>query len=94
MVNAAVDIRPVDKLHIGLSYRLRARRFTADRSATATAMFNLGNVSDLNAKVSYRILPSLTAFAQVDNILGRHYFIIPGIENQTRTGAIGIAYKF
>lgn len=86
VITAGAHVKPLKGLTIGLDYELRTRRHTPD--------VDLGCASELNARATYAITPAIDVFANVENILGRRYLIVPGIRNQPIHGLVGITLKF
>lgn len=94
VVNAGIEVRPVDALKIGVGYELRAcRRNYAWDTATYEAI-DLGNVSDLCLNASYAVNDAFTVFARGENLLNRRYNLITDIQSQGIKGLIGLSYKF
>lgn len=94
VVTSGIEVRPINKLKIGVSHELRAgRRNFADSYGDRYAI-NLRNVSNLNAEASYDISDALTVFACGENLLNRRYELVTGIDAQGLKGLVGVSYKF
>ncbi len=101
VANATVTVRPVDKLSIGLDYRLRALRNCYDNNdyySVASVVhdydISLGNVSDLSLEAGYAITDAFSVFARGENLLNRRYDIIYGVAAQGLKGLVGVSLKF
>lgn len=94
VVKASVDVRPVDRLKIGMAYELRADRRNYIYNLNDLIPVNIKNVSVLNLNASYSVNDALTVFVNCENMLDRRYYLVSGIESQGIKGLIGAAYKF
>ncbi len=98
VLKAAVDIRPIDKLNIGLGYELRSgRRYywvqSLEENSVPVAV-GMHNVSDLSLSASYHLLDELTIFGRGENLLGHRFYVLPGLTGQKVHGLVGILYRF
>lgn len=87
VIKAEGAVRPVKGLQIGVGYEFRGHR----QSITGES---LGCVGELSARADYRITDAIDVFADVENILGRRYTLVPGITSQPVHGLIGLTFKF
>lgn len=90
VVDAALKVRPLDRLDIDLGYEFRGRRMLY---APQTAL-NLGNKSDLSLGAAYRISEPLSVWLRAENLLCRRYDILAGVPSQGIKGLVGVSYKF
>ena len=98
-VDAAINVTPIKKLNIGLSYQLRALRTQryGHRLPDGTDFdkcSHLENISNLNASVSYGIFDWLTVFCQANNLLGREYTTYYGFPAQKFNILAGVGLNF
>ena len=109
-INASLTVTPIRPLDITVGWNLRTDRHAYNlvpqllTTKTSTVIYTepfwdyttvgLGQINNLTAAVTYRITPVWTASVHLDNLLGRRWQTIPGIDNPGLTGLIGVAYKF
>ncbi|MDE5840070.1 MAG: hypothetical protein K2H49_04045, partial [Muribaculaceae bacterium] len=79
----SAESRPIDKLIIGLCYRLRAKRLLLS-----------DNISRLDLKGDYRITDRISVGAELNNLLNRHEEMLPGLplEGFNLTGGVQITF--
>ncbi|MDE6288224.1 MAG: DUF481 domain-containing protein [Muribaculaceae bacterium] len=87
VIKAEGAVRPVKGLQLGVSYEFRGHRQNV-------AGESLGCASELSARADYRISDAIDVFADVENILGRRYTLVPGITSQPVHGLVGLTFKF
>lgn len=96
-VTAAVDVRPLDRLTVTVSYLGRYGRHTfAPTTDTSLPWVKIStrDISSLNLGARYEFSPSLSFFANVENILNHRYCFSSGVPAQGVTGLLGAQYKF
>lgn len=97
VAGASVTVRPVDKLSVGLDYKLRAQRSCYNYSIASDlhdSDISLGNVSDLSFSASYAFTEAFSVFARGENLLNKRYDILPGVAAQGLKGLVGVSLKF
>lgn len=102
VIKAEVTARPIDRLDVGVSYELRARRALLDRTMVVDGVylynqefgFNLGNVSLLNIHGAYQLTKQLSVSLNLENLLNRRVSTLGLVESQGITGLAGVSYKF
>ncbi len=77
------EVHPLKPLLVGVGYEFRGGRTAG-----------LGCKSDLTAHASWAFSDAFSVFARVENILGRRYDILRGIESQGVHGLVGVSLKF
>ena len=90
VINAEATVRPLDALKINVGYEFRGGRKMLSLDGTT----GLGCKSDLMAGAAYDFTEQFGVFARVENILGRRYAFIPGVESQGAHGLVGVNLKF
>ncbi len=91
IITVAVDVKPIDKLTVGVGYEFRGHRGYTEGP---DEWYSLGCVSDLSVHADYDLLPWLTVFGRGENLLGRRYDLLYRLLSQKQKGAIGLAVKF
>lgn len=98
VMEVKASVTPIDPLTIDASFELRAGRSLYTRWGTIVdsdpIKFNLRNANSLNIGASYRFFDWLSAFARVENILGRQAYMYNMLEQQGVHGLVGAAVKF
>lgn len=85
-IKAHGTVRPVERLAVGIDYTFRSHRHTPTTS--------LGCISDLALRATYRFTDRLDVFANVENLLGRRYLIVPTVSSQKLHGLVGATFRF
>ena len=93
-LGAGVEVKPVDRLSVSASYKLRACRFAYIETPDFSKTVNLRNVSDLGLGATYRFDDKLAFFVRAENLLCRRYLILPGIQSRRLHGLVGASYSF
>ncbi len=95
VINAGIEVTPIEPLKIGLGYELRAdrRNYLLLNNGTAEAI-DIKNVSNLSLCASYALNDKFTIFARGENLLNKHCYLATDIEAQGLKGLIGASYKF
>lgn len=96
-VTASVDVRPIEKLTVTLSYLGRYGRHTfapSTDTAKPWTKVGTGDISSLNLGGRYAFTPALSFFVNVENILNHRYRFSSTVPAQGVTGLIGAEYKF
>lgn len=91
VIDASVEVRPVEPLTLSVSYGCRASRNIFRRDGRE---LSLGDVNNLNIGASYAFTPAFTVFGRVENLLGHCYMMLPRMMSQKQTGLVGVALKF
>ncbi len=98
VMEAKASVTPFAPLTVDASFELRAGRSLYTRWGTAVGSdpmkFNLRNANSLNIGATYRFTDWISAFARVENILGRRAYMYNLLEQQGIHGLIGAAVKF
>ena len=87
---AGVQVRPIDKLEVGVGYEFRNHRLGYYIYGTQ----HLGCVSDLSFNAAYRLTPQVSLFANLENLLCRRYQVVPGLLSQSLHGLVGASFRF
>ena len=104
-INAGIKVTPVRQLDIAVDWKFRSGRHAwrlipeiVDAQLPwgywNAEVKTLGVLSDLNASATYRLTDAFSVFANVENILGRRWQTVPGIDNAGVHGLVGVSYKF
>lgn len=92
VIDATVKVNPIEKLSVDLGFTLRTgRRIFNGLSEQAIP---LGNVRDLSLGATYRLTPSVSIFAEGENLLNHRYSTVDYFESQGITGLVGASFKF
>lgn len=95
VLNAGIDLTPVEALKIGFGYELRAdRRNYSYLSNGTTEAIDIEDFSNLWLRVSYDINSQFTVFARGENLLNKRCMLVTDIEAQGTKGLVGVSYKF
>lgn len=90
-LNVSADTRPIEPLCIRLAYHLRTRRA---KPLPGGFSQDLGDISDLDASVSYDLTDRWSVSLRGENLLNHIYYLGPAIPAQGIRGMIGASYKF
>lgn len=90
VITAGVQARPIDKLEVGVGYEFRNHRL----GYYALGTEHLGCVSNLSLNAAYRLTPQVSLFANLENLLCRRYFVVPGLLSQSLHGLVGASFRF
>lgn len=90
VVDARINVRPINALSVQLGYELRACRSLW----TDAGPLNLGNVSNLSLSATYALTPSLSVWLNGSNLLNRNCYAIDLTPAQGINATIGAALKF
>lgn len=101
-LDASVNVRPIERLDIGVQYLMRTDRkgicdiYPRTTASTVVTRYvsSLGNIGNLNLNANYRISDRLNVFADLENLLGKRYLLISGMPANRLNGLIGVAYLF
>lgn len=96
VLGARLDLTPLDRLKVGVSYEFRGGRggYDYDDITATSFMTPMGCVSDLGVSASYGLTDAVSVFARGENLLGRRYTVLCGIESQGVHGLAGVSVKF
>lgn len=101
--NIGVTLRPVKPLTLNIDWSLRTKRraFTTEPAAFFDHGYlvhknevNLGNINDLSASATWQFSKQISAYAQLNNLLCRRYYIIPGVVSPRMSGTVGVSFQF
>ncbi len=81
VVSASLTVRPFSPLEITAGYTGCFERFH-------------GDISNLSAGATYRIIAPLSVFAKFDNLLNRTQYDVVGFQTPGFNGLFGVEYKF
>ena len=81
MVSPSVTARPFSPLEITAGY-------------TGCFKRSNGDISNLSAGATYRIISPLSVFAKFDNLLNRTQYDVVGFQTPGFNGLFGVEYKF
>lgn len=96
-LSGAVKVRPLDRLTVTLSYLGRYGRHTfapLTPSSVVWQKVSTRDISSLNIGAKYTFSPSLSFFANVENILNHRYYFSSTVPAPGVTGLLGAEYKF
>ena len=101
-LSAGVNIRPIDRLAVDLKWVLRTKRHATHLTPVSDgyviawdkSKYDLGDANDLSVSARYAITNAFSAFANVENILGKRWLLLPGVQNNTIHGLLGVELKF
>lgn len=93
VVNAAINVHPIEKLSLGVSYELRTDRKLPYLNAYWFDL-NLANINNLNFSADYRVNNRLTVFMNLENLLCKHYLNTASLTSDGLHGLAGVSYKF
>lgn len=106
VTTAGVSVKPFEKLTVSADWQLRTHRkawlYTPGvfgEAGAETPMFavsetSLHEANKLNISASYRLTPVFTIFANVENVLGKRWFVTPQIESAPVHGLAGVSLVF
>lgn len=98
-LKAGAGVRPFDKLKIEAGFDYRGVRkcyslLPAPEGGTTLSAYRLGDVTDLHAKITYSLLKNLDIYAEGNNLLNRHWEVIPGLVSEGLVVAGGFYIEF
>ncbi len=91
-VELNADIRPTAKWWLNAHYTLQTGR--KQLFDTASDVYDMGNINELNVRVNYQITSSLSANFGINNLLSQKYELHPGYANFGLNFLGGISWKF
>lgn len=99
VLDAEVKVYPVRRLSVELGYGLRAIRaiYGMDQvgaNEVQLVSMRLPNVSDLRAKITYRLFDTFDVYALTENLLNRRVDILPGLQCNGIAVSGGIYWEF
>lgn len=94
VVEASVNVNPIEKLSVGAKYTLRTGRASYMTALGNEYKVGLGNVNSLDLGATYRLNDRLRFHATVENITNRHWDILLGVPAPGITGLVGATYIF
>ena len=105
VVDASLKVTPIKPLDIAVSWEFRSGRHGFLLTpAIGEGLLQvpywqgetcpMGVVSNLSASARYRLTDAFSIFANVENILGRRWQNVIGIDEPGVNGLVGVAYKF
>lgn len=100
--SAGVEIRPIDRLTVNLNWKLRTGRYATHLTPVSDGYviawdktkYDLGDANDLSIGARYAITEAFSAFADVENLLGKRWLLLPGVQSNTVHGLVGVELKF
>ena len=97
-VDAKVAAYPIKRLKLEAAYSLRALRavygLTVSQSENRLCSMRLPNVSELQAKISYRLFDTFDLYVLGENLLNRRIDILPGLQCNGIALSGGIYWEF
>lgn len=94
-------VKPIKKLKIEVGYDYRGvRRCYAWGMQTLPGIdpdlnaYRLSDITDLNARISFSILPNLDIYCRGDNLLNRRVDILPGLQSEGIVISGGFYWEF
>lgn len=93
-LDAAVSVRPIERLTLDLGYRMSLKRNMLMGSDDGFRDISLGDKSNLSVGAAYRITGACSVFARVENLLNDKNWVTPDIPGIGVTGLVGVALKF
>lgn len=97
---ASLDVRPVDRLGLRLSWLNRVRReaqvvmwstgYGQDEYPTG----DYGTLSSLDLRADYSVNSRLGVFMSLENLLAKRWLLAGGVPSQKLHGLIGVTYTF
>lgn len=98
VLEANMSVTPIAPLTVDASFELRAGRslytYWGTTVGSKPMKYDLLNANSLNIGATYRFTDRISAFARVENILGRRAYMYNLLEQQGIHGLIGAAVKF
>ena len=105
VVGVDLTVRPMNRLDINLGWEYRGSRATgtlqhfgypsdSPEGIFSYTLTDLKSINNLKVGALYRITDRWSVFLTGENLLGRSYYLVSGIEAQGRTGLLGATYKF
>jgi len=90
-LTAGLDIRPIDKVTVGLDYYLATGRY-----ANTYGVFNekMNNINELNITGSYAFNDTFGAYVKLNNVLFQKYEYIYGYPMQRFSAMVGVNINF
>ncbi len=96
-VTASLDVRPIAKLTVTLSYLGRYGRHTFAPSVDTSRPWlkvSTRDISNLNLSAKYAFTPAISFFARIDNLLNHRYLFSSTVPAPGLTGQLGASLKF
>lgn len=93
------SVRPIKKLKIEVGYDYRGVRncywysLNAENTPQLQA-YRLSDITDLNAKIIYSLLPNLDIYCKGGNLLNSHTELLPGLQQEGITISGGLYFEF
>lgn len=83
ILSANVQAKPIERLSLELGYDYRGgRKIYGWKDGTELASYRLSDITDLNAKVSYRLFDNFDIYCKGENLLNRNADLIPGLQSE------------
>ena len=86
VLDAKAGVRPIKKLLIEVGYAYRGVRncyyWQESVEGRSLRAWRLPDITDLNAKISYDILPCLTVYCKGENLINCRPDILPGLQSE------------
>lgn len=83
---AKAEVKPVNRLKIELGYDYRGVRNCylpgSDADGFVPAAYRLGDITDLNAKITFSLLKNLDIYCAGANLLNRKVQLLPGLQSE------------
>lgn len=89
-IDAAIDVKPMDKLTLSLNYYLGAGRYAVANSDD----IKMKNINELNLKGSYAINDMFGVYAKLNNLMFQKYDLYYGYTAQGFNAMLGINLNF
>lgn len=85
---------PLEKLSVRLGWQLRTDRMVYYVDHRDGNNYNLGAINNLNIAGEYKLNDRMTVGLQLENLLCKRYFIVPGVQSASLTGMLGATICF
>lgn len=90
----SASAQPLERLSVRLDWQLRTGRKVYDVDHRDGGNYDLSAINNLNVSSLYRFNERLTIGLQLQNLLCKRYFIVPGVRSASLTGLLGATISF
>lgn len=92
-LEAGIQVKPVDKVSVGLAYYLGTNRYTTFNTISFES-FKMKNINELNLTGTYTFNDTFGAYLKVNNLLNQKYDLFYGYTVQGFNAMVGVNVNF
>lgn len=93
-LEASAAVRPIRKLCLEVGYDYRGVRNFYEYGSGGLMAQRIGDIANLNAKITYSVLDNLDIYCAGNNLLNRHEALLPGLSSEGFAISGGIYVEF